>query len=476
MSPWAGRTNASAVTLALSALALSQTLEISSGVYSIPALGWLTVSLICCGMAIVLADTCHLRDTDWRLHLLLAGGIVWQLRSEFRDLPGIYLGNVDLAPFKAGVAINTLILVLAVTFRKTLAPVWFPAFILISTLLGWWVLTASPHPAIDVVVVHHDAIQALIHGHNPYAITFENIYGAGSPFYSASEIDRDRVLFGYPYPPLSLLFALPGALIFGDYRYAMLLALVGAAALIGYGRRDAVNKLAAVLFLTTPGIFFVLEQGWTEPVVVLLIAATVFAGRRSPKVSSVMGGLLLSVKQYLILAVPALWVLGRALGVRRFLAIVVTIAAVVTLPFFVWSPRAFVHSVVQVQLQEPFRKDSLSYLSLAAHAGWGEGSALWTVGAASAALAFTLSFSRRRARFPLMLAFTYLATFAFGQKAFANYYFLVSGALCCALGDLERGPAHEVELLARPPELSAPPSRIDGDSRNGEECGAVQAS
>jgi hypothetical protein len=428
----------------LSALALGQTLQISSGVYSILALGWLTVSLVCCGAALALTDSRHPRHTDRLVHILLACGIIWQLRSEFRARPGMDLGSADLTLFKAGVAILALILVLAFTFRRTLAPVWFPAFLLISTLLGWWVLTASPHPAIDVVVVHSDAVDALIHGHNPYGISFRNIYGTGSPFYSASEIEGDRVLFGYPYPPLSLLLALPGALIFGDYRYGMLLALVGAAALIGYGRCDAMSKLAAILFLTTPRIFFVLEQGWTEPFVVLLMAATVFAGSRSPRVSAIMGGLLLSVKQYLLLAVPALWVLGRTLGVRPlrwFLAIAVTVAVAVTLPFFLWSPRAFVHSVVQVQLQEPFREDSLSYLSLVAHAGWGEWSTLWTVGAAMAALTFTLSLAKgRTARFPLMLAFTYLGTFAFGRKAFGNYYFLVMGALCCAIGELEGPP------------------------------------
>jgi hypothetical protein len=124
----------------------------------------LTVSLICCGVAMVLADSCHSRHTDRLVHLLLASGIIWQLRSEFRASPGMYLGSVDLRLFKAGVAINALILVLAFTLRRTLAPIWFPAFLLISTLLGWWVLTASPHPAIDVVVVHRDAIDALSTG------------------------------------------------------------------------------------------------------------------------------------------------------------------------------------------------------------------------------------------------------------------------------------------------------------------------
>ena len=37
------------------------------------------------------------------------------------------------------------------------------------------------------------------------------------------------------------------------------------------------------------------------------------------------------------------------------------------------------------------------------------------------------------AAFSASLAFVSLATFAFGRKAFCNYYFFVIGALCCAV-------------------------------------------
>ena len=67
--------------------------------------------------------------------------------------------------------------------------------------LGVWLLRASPSPRIDVVTVHREAFDALVSGRSPYAISFENIYGANSGFYNPSPLEGDRVMFGYPYPP-----------------------------------------------------------------------------------------------------------------------------------------------------------------------------------------------------------------------------------------------------------------------------------
>ena len=47
--------------------------------------------------------------------------------------------------------------------------------------------------------------------------------------------------------------------------------------------------------------------------------------------------------------------------------------------------------------------------------------------------------------FAAALAFASLAAFAFGRKAFCNYYFFVIGALCCAVA-AAHAPAGE-----RPP-------------------------
>jgi hypothetical protein len=228
---------------------------------------------------------------------------------------------------------------------------------------------------------------------------------------------------------------LPGHLL-GDYRYASLAAVLLAAILMARARPSQQARLAAALFLTTPRIFFVLEQGWSEPVSILLLAATVSVMARSPNAAAVPAGLMVASKQYLVLAVPLLWrhAVEYTGSAKRFLAIAILVGAAVTLPFVASSPMAFVEDVILLQLREPFRADSLSYLPwLAAH-GWGQPSVVWTLAAMLAALAIAMARGGASATaFAASLAFTTLAAFAFGRKAFCNYYFFVIGALCCGI-------------------------------------------
>ena len=184
---------------------------------------------------------------------------------------------------------------------------WFPALLAVHALVGVWMVRAAPDPGIDVVVVHREAINALLSDEDPYRISFENIYGSDSGmYYNPRALVGNRVAFGYPYPPLSLFLAVPGQVIANDYRYAELAALLLGAALIGYVRPSLHSRLAAALLLTTPRGFFVLEQGWTEPIGVLMTALVVFFMVRRPAVVPWVGGLLAVTKQYYLLAGPLL--------------------------------------------------------------------------------------------------------------------------------------------------------------------------
>ena len=136
------------------------------------------------------------------------------------------------------------------------------------------------------------------------------------------------------------------------------------------------SRLAAAVLLTQPRGFFVLEQGWTEPIAVLLLALTDVrhdeATRRSRAGSADSWSSPSSIWRS---AFPLLWRFAlRQAEPWRFLLAAAGIAALVTLPFVVWQPRAFVDSVVLLQMREPFRIDSLSYLSWAARHDLGAGS------------------------------------------------------------------------------------------------------
>jgi hypothetical protein len=109
-------------------------------------------------------------------------------------------------------------------------------------------------------------------------------------------------------------------------------------------------------------------------------------------------------------------------------------AGAATLPFALWHPNAFLNNVIWLQTREPFRPDSLSYLSWAAREGWGQGSFWWAVGAACVAIVIGLvATPNTAAGFAASVSLYSLAMFAFGSKAFCNYYFFVIGALCCTV-------------------------------------------
>jgi uncharacterized membrane protein len=240
---------------------------------------------------------------------------------------------------------------------------------------------------------------------------------------------------------LSLVVVTPFKIVFGDYRYGLLAALVAAVLWIGYARPGPLSPLVAVLLLTQPRGFYVLEQGWTEPIIVALLAATTVGMLRGTAWSTGWrAGLLLVTKQYMVF--PAVLFLrfltrrtggGRARPVRT-IAIAMAVGAGVTIPFLLADPGGFVQFVFKQQASEPFRVDSLSYVSLAARYGWGQGSLLVAVATACVALVVSWRWiPNTAAGFAAGTALTLFVAFAFGSKAFCNYYYLVVGAICCAI-------------------------------------------
>ena len=304
-------------------------------------------------------------------------------------------------------------------------------------LLGVWVIREVPNPTIDVHLFHKESLDALLRGVNPYTISVLNIYGH-THYYGEGIVTNGRVQIGFPYPPLSLFLSLPGHLLGGDHRYSHLAAMTLAAALMAYARPGLLGAFAAGIFLFTPRVFFVLEQGWTEPYVVLLLSFTIFCACRAPKLLPYALGLLFAIKQYMLFAVPLVFLLTPApfrwKDVFSLLSKAALVAALVTLPLALLNLRVFLDDVVVVQFRQPFRTDALSFLAwlaLEMKIKLPE----WT--AFAALVPATMLALRRAARTPAgfaaAAAFVYLTFFALNKQAFCNYYFFVVGALCVAV-------------------------------------------
>jgi hypothetical protein len=424
-------------------IAIGRALQIVNGILHPDALFWITVALAVAIAGVVVARPARLVRLDARIVLIVAvAGLAANIGQLYSKPPILVAGLPpdSQADFNLRLALLTGAAVAAI--GGALRPRWrwlaVAALVAAHFALGAWAIEESPRPKIDVHVFQRASIAALRRGANPYELTFPNIYDDAS-YYGPGLSVGGLLQFGFPYFPLSLLLAMPGQVLAGDHRYAQLVAMELAAILMAFSRPRGFGILAAALFLTTPRVFFVLEQAWTEPFVVFGLAAVVFAACRHPRATPWLFGAFLALKQYLVLAVPAaLLIVRNRREALHFMTRAAILGAALTLPFVLWNPAAFWKSVVALQFHQPFRLDALSYLSWWTLRGHQQPPELISFVAAAIAAAVSLwRLPRTPAGFAAAVALTFFAFFAFNKQAFCNYYFFVIGAFAVALAACE---------------------------------------
>jgi len=451
------RTSVAKLGLGLAAFALGQALQNGNGGLTFPATVWLTVALVCAAAGVM----AHYRQARLGLQQIVYGvltlGLVWQIGQLVTVLPGIYLVPMSYANFQrfqAGVLIAGCLAVLSLApaawLRPKLRTTLVGLTLVVVFCVGVWVIRASPNPKIDTYVFQQSSGLALLQGQNPYRVTPPNIYGH-MEFYGAELVKDGRMTIGNPYPPLSVSLSTLGFIVGGDIRYSHLLAIVLASALIAGLRPGRAARLAAYLVLFTPRVFFIVEQSWTEPFVLLGVVLTVFCALRRPRWTPLALGLLLASKQYMPFLLPVAvlllprkatwrdwaWLFGGSVGV----------AVIVTAPLALWDVPAFLWNVGWAQWYQVFRLDALSYLAIYARAFGQPPSQFISFIALLCALLFCWRYAPRSPEgFASALAFSLGIFFAFNKQAFANYYFLVVGALCGAFAAL---PPRAADSAAR---------------------------
>ena len=304
-----------------------------------------------------------------------------------------------------------------------------------AVLVAVWLMAAPPH--IDVHVVLTEGSRAFLAGHNPYAMSYPNIYDEQDTlrFYGPGFVVNGEVPFGFPYPPISLLLALP-AFVLGDVRYTgLVLLMVLTLALLGDGRGRS-SRPFAVMVLCAPGAVWMMYGAWTESSIVALLGFALWAIRRQRyTTAAILLGLLFVSKQYFFVALPCLWML-RPLATRARVLTFLASAAVATLPWLVADPPAFVRALVGYQLAPPWREDSLSLVAeLIRNVGSADSGWLRLLPVAAGLLVAAIYSHRSSAtpsHFAAGLALSLLATVMLSKNAVLNYYFLVGGALLLA--------------------------------------------
>ena len=205
------------------------------------------------------------------------------------------------------------------------------------------------------------------------------------------------------------------------------------------------------LFLFTPRSFFVLEQGWTEPAMLIGMAIAVFgATRRNVDILATGVGIVACSKQYALFAAPAVLLLRPTLPSWRSFGLMIlkalAVASILTLPLVLWNPKAYWYDVFGMQFSAPFRPDALSIpVYWLSHYGHEMPRAL-QLGAPLILSALTvIRAPRTPAGFAWAAGTLYFIFFMF-RHGFCNYYYLVIGIYALALAvarpaDLLRLPA-----------------------------------
>ncbi len=451
------RHGVSAALLSVMMALLSYGVRLRGGMYSLEAFCWIAGAFGLCMISLYWFDWLGARRLS-RVGLPLIVGISVTMNVILQVIfpPASYM---DITKFSDFTPFLTLFIAFGATvIVATTETPWLLSrhkwLVLIAFLLtGIWMLVHTPHPAIDTFYVHQESSQALLEGRNPYAITVPNIYGPDTPYYPREFMSGDRMLFGYTYPPLSLLASLPGYALFGDHRVSMLVCLLAAGWLMASLTRGPLALFALATFLTFSRIYQVLESSWTEPLLVLLLAGTVFSALRGYRATPILFGLLLASKQHMLLFAPAGLLLlpqpWQFKQILNFFGKAAITGLVVTLPFILWDPHAFYNSVVAVHLALPPRWDSLSVTSLFHEMQWLAPPEITTL--VLVALVYVIAWlraPRTPAGFALTVTAAAFAFFVFG-KGFLNYYFFVYGAACCTLAAMG-------EIPSPAPKLSSP--------------------
>ena len=439
--------------LVLAVALLGVALQISSGFYDEIALLLVVFSFAFCTLATlrlswIRGAISSPNITLWVLRIALLGQFVFLLKSETSlNAPLQNLDNYWV--FQLGIVCAALLTLWPTrdttsTRSLVLRSQWRLTLILaIHFVLGaWTIFHLRTQISSDVVTVQHDSARALLNGVNPYSITFADPYNRDMTLYKPEHIADGRLLFGYVYPPLSLIFVLPG-LIFGDIRFAMLAFWTLAGAFIGLTKPNKHSVLIVALLLFTPRIFFANVVGWTEAMLCMALALTVFlAVRQREKTTSLAFGVLLALKQYTFFLLPLSFLLTPSkIEFSRLLRRAFSVVAIVSLPMILWNPSAFFHSAIRLNFTLPFRLDALNVtVWIARNTGFVVPTIVGFLLAAFAVFVALKRCERSPFGFASATAWVYFVFFLFGRQGFANYYLFVMCAMCCALATLEIEP------------------------------------
>lgn len=226
--------------------------------------------------------------------------------------------------------------------------VWLP---LGTTAVVFGGIILGGTPRIDVWMILQQVAGGLLH-HNPYDMGFSGVPGG----------ETDCC---FNYLPSTFLITAPSVWLFGDVRWVEAACVVAAGALLVWqvGRRGRWSSgpelVLALLVVGLPGTLLVVQQAWTEPMLLIALVGAAVAVDRGRWWWAVLAiGVALTNKQHAVVLVPFL-LLYRDFGVRRTLS-ASAVGAAVMLPWVIADPARFTFDVGGFYLGETPPEASVS--------------------------------------------------------------------------------------------------------------------
>ncbi|HVV30024.1 MAG TPA: hypothetical protein VHC41_04025 [Mycobacteriales bacterium] len=287
-------------------------------------------------------------------------------------------------------------------------------------LTGLLRILATPTPPIDVHFLLTDSTRGLIHGLDMYRQSWPG---------------SDGLQNEYPYLPWTSVLLLPAWLVTHEVRVGLLAAIAVAAIALhrlagpGPARWSA---FAPLMVASYPLFAYQIQQSWTEPLLIALLALLVLATERGRTGWAIVAlALALATKQHIVLLLPlaALW---PAFGWRRT-AIATGLGFGLVLPWLIAGPRDFWDDAVLLNVHYPVLQRALDVPALADRhgltLGFGVTVAVVLVGYALA----VFRLPRDAAGFAAGGGLVQLGLDVFNKQSFFNHYTLVMGLFAIAL-------------------------------------------
>ncbi|HEX2298755.1 MAG TPA: hypothetical protein VHH34_09590, partial [Pseudonocardiaceae bacterium] len=300
---------------------------------------------------LVLGGACG-RPPAWAIVLSALLGV--RALAVAPPLNDVALSNVVLDPGGGGRLLTGVLVVAAVTAVPALLPLLqvlhtkqVAAVALTVAAAGYALVILGAIPMIDVWALLQGAGHGLMQGRNPYELAF--------PAAPPGQTDHC-----FTYLPATALLTTPGVW-FGDARWAELALLIGAGTLLVWHlqRRGGARVGLAVLVVVLPGTVYLVQQSWTETLVLpALVATAVLTDRGRTGWAAVAFGVALATKQHVVLLVPVLLLCRFRL---RDLTVAAGTAAALTLPWLAANPARFVECTADFFLSAEAPRTSLSW-------------------------------------------------------------------------------------------------------------------